>query len=258
MKFIHLSDLHFHRSTRDNKEAEDVLNYIDNTYPDHKLIITGDTIDDGDELQCKNAMQALQKFKGRVYLCPGNHDFGAAGNFFSKERAERFDRLLTVPLEQGGTFTGDNTPVVNIVKDKIDEVMLIALDTNLETDHPFDFACGEVGDAQRSALDNILTSLTCAKTTKIVFFHHHAFIHNNPFMELKDARGLMRCLYHRVDVVLFGHKHVSKEWKNCNGIQYVLASDNSPGKEWAREISVHNGKVEVNPIAISEDAGKQS
>ena len=31
--------------------------------------------------------------------------------------------------------------------------MFIALDTNLETVHPFDFACGEVGDFQLNALE---------------------------------------------------------------------------------------------------------
>jgi hypothetical protein len=147
--------------------------------------------------------------------------------------------------------------VVNIVKDKSDEVMLIALDTNLETDHPFDFACGEVGDAQRSALGTILTNPNGEKTTKILFFHHHPFMHNNPFMELKDALGLMRCIYGRVDVMLFGHKHVWKEWKDCNGIKFVLASDNSPGKDWAREIAVLNNKVEVKVIPISVSAKRR-
>ena len=250
MKFIHLSDLHFHRANSDNIEAEKVLDYVNRKYPDHKLIITGDIVDDGHELQFENALHELEKFKGRVFFCPGNHDFGAAGNFFSKERAERFDRLLSVPLEQGGTFRGDNTPVVNIAKDTSDEVMLIALDTNLETDHPFDFSCGEVGDAQLSVLDTILANLKYAKTTKILFFHHHPFVHNNPFMELKDARKLMRCLYNRVDVVLFGHKHVSKKLENCNGIKFVLASDNSPCKDYARQISLRGKKIAVKDIRI--------
>ncbi len=77
---------------------------------------------------------------GRIFIVPGNHDFGAMGNFYSKERAKRFDEKLTIPLKQGGTFYKENKPVVNIIKDKNASVMLIGLDTNLKTNHPFDFA----------------------------------------------------------------------------------------------------------------------
>jgi hypothetical protein len=48
----------------------------------------------------------------------------------------------------------------------------------------------------------------------------------------------MRTIYNLVDVVCFGHKHVSDSWENINGIKYVLAADNSPGKDWAREINI--------------------
>jgi hypothetical protein len=128
--------------------------------------------------------------------------------------------MLSLPFEQGGTFSGDNAPVVNVAEDKNDRVMLIALDTNLETGHPFDFACGEVGDVQLAALNTILA--TTANMVKVLFFHHHLFIHNNPFMELKDASDLMRVIFNRVDVILFGHKHVSKKWEKSGGVIIFL------------------------------------
>jgi len=251
MKFIHISDLHFHRNANDNVAAASLLNFIYQNYPDHKLIVTGDIADDGDEEQFDQAYVALAPFKGRIFICPGNHDFGAAGNFYSKERAVRFDRKLSIPLQQGGTFTGDATPVVNLLIDDYDKVILIALDTNLETESPFDFACGEVGERQMSFLKTVLADPSLADRTKILFFHHHPFIHNDPFMELKDARELMRTIYQKVDIVCFGHKHVSNLWKNINGIQYVLASDNSPGKDWAREIDIVQKVVTVTDIRIS-------
>lgn len=250
MKFIHLSDLHFHRNKNDNKETTKMLQFIKTQYPDHYLIITGDITDDGHEKQFACAMEALKGFKDRIFLCPGNHDFGAAGNFYSQERAERFDEMLSIPLGQGGTFTRDNTPVVNIVSARGDNVMLIALDTNLETEHFFDFACGEVGDKQLSALDRILSNHPPAQMIKFLFFHHHPFIHNNPFMELIDGRKLMRTIYGRVNMVLFGHKHESKLWKNYGNIPFVLAADNAPGKKFAREISIQKGEVTVNDLKI--------
>jgi len=251
MKFVQVSDLHFHRSKDDNEAAEKVLNFIKDNYPDHYVIVTGDITDDGHERQYENAYKALSPFKGRIFVCPGNHDFGAAGNFYSRERAQRFDEFLSVPLEQGGTFKGDKTPVVNILEENGEKVILIALDTNLETEHPFDFACGKVGKTQRSALENIIANQTTLDMTKIVFCHHHPFMHNNPFMELKDARKLMRIIYGRVDALLFGHKHVMGKWENRNGIRYVLASDNSPGKDWAHEITVEKGEVSQVEIPIA-------
>lgn len=250
MKFIHLSDLHIHKFDSDNKAIERRLEYIRQNYSSHYLIVTGDIVDDGHAKQYKNAFDYLEPFMGRIFISPGNHDFGAAGNFYSQERAERFDAMLSVPLQQGGTFTGDSTPVVNIVRDDYDKIMLIALDTNLETDHPFDFACGAVGASQLSSLKTILASPVSIGMIKIVFFHHDPFIHNNPFMELEDARLLMRALFNRVDIVLFGHKHVSSQWQNMNGIKYVLASDNSFGNDYAREIVIQSGTITVNPIPI--------
>ena len=251
MKFIHLSDLHFHSHAKDNKEAKKVLKFVQDNYASHYLIVTGDIVDDGHELQYDEALKALKPFKGRVFICPGNHDFGGAGNFFSRERAERFDHCLSRPLEQGGTFSGDQTPVVNFVEENRETVMLIAMDTNLETSHPFDFACGEVGETQLSYLDSLLSSPATASLTKILFFHHHPFMHGNPFMELTDARSLMRTLFSRIQVMLFGHKHESAYWQNMNGISHVLASDNSPGKEFAREIEIDKGEIRINDIKIS-------
>lgn len=148
MKFIHVSDLHFHGVQKKNQEATTVLRTIKEKYPNHGLIVTGDITDDGHSLQFQNAFEALKPFEGNVFIAPGNHDFGAKGNFYSQERALRFDEMLSIPLQQGGTLKGDSTPVVNLVEEADDRIMLIALDTNLETDQFWDFACGEVGNDQ--------------------------------------------------------------------------------------------------------------
>lgn len=101
MKFIHLSDLHFHKFASDNVEINRRLKYIEQhpDYSSHYLIVTGDIVDDGHARQYANAYEALSPFLGRVFICPGNHDFGAAGNSFSAERAARFDTMLSTPLQ---------------------------------------------------------------------------------------------------------------------------------------------------------------
>ena len=76
-------------------------------------------------------------------------------------------------------------------------------------------------------------------------------MHNNPFMELKDAREVMRIMYNRVNVLLFGHKHVMDTWENGNGIRHVLGSDDLPGKKWSHEIAVEKGDVSEAEIRIA-------
>ena len=250
MKIIHLSDLHFHQSDKKNKKIITTLENVKNNYSDHYLLVTGDITDDGHERQYENAQKELKKFRDRVFIAPGNHDFGALGTFFSKERARRFDEKLSLPLNQGGTFFGENLPVVNVVEDGSDVVMFIALDTNLETESAFDFACGEVGDSQLNALDNILSRPTIPEMKKVLFFHHHPFMHNDPFMELKDANKLARVVYNRIDVMLFGHKHVMGKWGNRWGIKFILASDNSPGKNKAGEVSISDSIINMQYVDI--------
>jgi 3',5'-cyclic AMP phosphodiesterase CpdA len=250
MKILHLSDLHFHRNNKDNKKVIATLDNVKANYPKHYIVVTGDIVDDGHEKQYDNAFSKLKKFKGRIFIVPGNHDFGAVGNFYSRERAKRFDEKLTIPLEQGGTFLAENKPVVNVESEGGDSVMFIGLDTNLETDHPFDFACGEVGEVQLNALDAILTNSQSTEMKKILFFHHHPFMYNNPFMELKDATALARIVFNRIDVLLFGHKHEMRKWENLWGVEYVHASDNSPGKRKAGEITIKNGKITFDYVNI--------
>jgi hypothetical protein len=71
-------------------------------------------------------------------------------------------------------------------------------------------------------------------------------------MELKNAAKLMRVIFNHVDIVLFGHKHVSNQWDNYGGFDHVLTSDDFPGKKFAREITIINGKIDgVADLPIS-------
>lgn len=257
MKFLHVSDLHFHRSRNDSKEAEKLLAYIAKQYPAHFLIVTGDITDDGDPQQYDRAFDALSPFQGRLFICPGNHDFGAAGIMYEPSRARLFDEKLAGPLAQNGTFAGSCQPVVNLLKRDGDQVLLIALDSNLETATPFDFACGEIGKSQLRALDVILGNPVNTGMTKFLLFHHHPFMRNDPFMELKDASRLWPVVYRRLDVMLFGHRHVSEMWPDKGGVGFVLAADNSPGKAYAREIEVFQKQITVRDVPIGAGRAKR-
>lgn len=250
MKVLHLSDLHFHTNSKDNKKIIQTLNSVKEKYSNHYIVVTGDIVDDGHEKQFKNAYNALKTFKGRIFIVPGNHDFGAAGNFYSRERAKIFDEMLSKPLGQGGSFSFDNKPTVNVVTDGNDKTMFIGLDSNLETTSPFDFACGEIGKTQRNALAELLNDNTTREMNKILFFHHHPFIRNDPFMEMKDASKLARVIYGKVNVIMFGHKHEMDCIKNTWGTDYILAADNSPGKAKVGELTVEDGNVSFQYVQV--------
>jgi 3',5'-cyclic AMP phosphodiesterase CpdA len=193
----------------------------------------------------------LAPFSGRIFICPGNHDYGAQGTVYNPECASRFDDFFSSRFAQGGTFAGKAKPVVNLVRDGETKIVFIALDSNLETLDPFDFACGEIGRYQLKELDRILSAPEYSGAAKVLFFHHHLFIHNNPFMELVDAKALAKVAYRRVDLVLFGHKHEMREWKSVLGIDYVLASDNSPGKGFVKEITINDHGIPApRPVPV--------
>lgn len=248
MQFMHISDLHFKGDYKDNVSARALLDYIRFNYPDHYLIITGDITDDGSMDEYEQAYDALKPFLGRIFICPGNHDFGVEGNFYSSSRAKRFDAMLGGPLEQGGTFFGDNTPVVNFLSDGQEMVMLIALDTNLETKVVHDFACGMVGARQLSFLNMVLPDPAYAHQTKILFLHHHPYFHSDPFLRLLDAEDLLRAIRGQVEVMCFGHRHKAGLWANREGIRYSLAADKAPDSDRFREISMVQKNITVKDI----------
>jgi len=252
LKFIHASDLHFHRKPAKNAAIVRTLDYIRQEYPYHYLIVTGDIVDDGHEEQYRQAQAALLPFRGRIFICPGNHDFGSRGTFYSAECAARFDRWLSGPLNLGGTFAGDNFPVLHLLRDGEQRVLVMALDTNIETGNLLNFACGQVGSTQLRALDTLLSDPDLADMVVMVLLHHHPFLHNDRFLKLTDARELMGILYGRVHVVLFGHRHVANMWRDTLGIPYILACDNTPGKAYAREISIARKQITSTVITIDD------
>jgi 3',5'-cyclic AMP phosphodiesterase CpdA len=250
IKLLHISDLHIHGEVNDkrNIEVKKVLDCISTRYIQHIILLTGDITDDGSERQYELAYSLLLPFKYRLFVCPGNHDYGAAGNFYSKERADRFDDLC-VTFKQGGTFINDETPVVNVIKNNGLQAMLIALNSNIESESPFDFACGQIGKTQLTALDAILHT-TATDMIKILMFHHHPFIRNDPFMEMKDSKDLARVIYSRVNVVLFGHRHIMGSYNNRWNIPFMLASDKTTF--FAREITINDiGNISVLDVPVT-------
>jgi 3',5'-cyclic AMP phosphodiesterase CpdA len=246
MKFIHISDLHFKEKHLKNVSARALLDFIWDKYSDHKLIVTGDITNDGEFYEYQEASAALLRFNGNIFICPGNHDFGIGGAGYSIHRAERFDSMLSEPLGQG-TFAGSKNPVIYPLEDNALQVLLIPLDTTLAEESIHDLFCGEVGGRQLAFLEEKLADPQYAGYTKLLFFHHHPFIHS-AIKRLKDADKLLATIQGKVDIVCFGHDHVSGMWQDRDSVKYFLAADKSPDSDRFREIDITNGTITINEI----------
>lgn len=257
MKFLHLSDLHItsndvlpNTAGFNNKDTLARLQYIAAHYEKHFLIVTGDIIDNQatslNVLEFYRARQLLYPFKGRIYLCPGNHDFGVLGNQYDPISAALFDKIIAEPLIDSPTaatpwkFSGDNSVNFGYLSEGSIVVSLYALDTNKETLSPNDLARGEVGTKQLNELNfRWLLRPKFSNEIRIVFFHHHAFMRSFK-LELEDAVKLRTALSGKIDVVCFGHRHEQKLYPGLHGVPYWLACGASPTQSHAFEITIED------------------
>ncbi len=236
IQFLHLSNLH--TKAEGNNQILLRLEYIREHYPGCKLLITGDLVDDGKEEQYQALKKMLVGFE--CFCVPGNHDYGLMGNFYRRHSAKLFDRYFG-----RGRFTGKNKPAIDELNDgNGTTVRLIALDSNLETAHPFDFARGKIGALQRRCLRKLLARNS---DTVIVYFHHH-LLWGNPFLCLADAKKLMSVLYEQAEIVLFGHKHHAGIWKDTHKPYYILAADKFPTARTARRITIDGAEITVDEV----------
>ena len=243
IKFLHLSDTHWLADDRYNSANHRLQNYLFDYYPNHIILETGDITDDGEESQFDNVMEHQP---GRWVFVPGNHDFGLAGLFYEEKRAQLFDTNLSAPF-QGFHFAEKNDPLVRTVEEDGEKVRIIGLDSNLETVNPFDFAQGQIGNEQLFALRELLNNKE-AGTRTIVMLHHHPFYHSDPTMKLIDSYQFLSVIYGKVDILLFGHRHVAGQWRNINGIPLVMAAPSSPRNDYVQEITIDGPNIWTRAI----------
>ncbi len=81
IEIYHVSDLHI---GRDTKKAQLLLRRIKRKFEigDHEnryLLVTGDVVQHGWNGQYRTALRALMPFEDKVWVAPGNHDYGFLG-----------------------------------------------------------------------------------------------------------------------------------------------------------------------------------
>jgi 3',5'-cyclic AMP phosphodiesterase CpdA len=234
-KILHISDLHFRSDNKNNKVLLKKLDYIYKHYNDHIVIISGDLTDDGLEKQYDNAFQQLLRFN-RLIIAPGNHDYGLLGNFYEKQCEDNFKNFIN---RFGNRF--------KLQYYGNEDVNILAIDSNLKTVNPFDFACGEISDNEFDLMDKTFQDDTIR--TKIVVLHHHPFMHTDLTMKLKnDVQFKQKCNDLKIDITLFGHKHCQEKYLKDN--RFYHASGSLRDEVKALEINVEYKQHYMNYIKV--------
>lgn len=213
IEIFHVSDLHFGKCDSQNRRSESLLGGISRQFPftvndNRYLLVTGDVTDHGKKEEYERATQALLPFADRVFVTPGNHDYGSLwGTDYSERKAQYFDD----PFAKGLGFTHsffDKKVYIHLLQDQSDHWPLMILGLNsCAKEGLSDFAQGEVGEDQRGELAKKLAQYD-SQTPKLLFLHH---IPNKAaewewIMTLRDWDELMAVVRGRVDVLAFGHQ----------------------------------------------------
>lgn len=207
MKIIHLSDLHI-GIWKNYEKAELLFDKIKFKYNSEAekpvIVITGDIVNGGlrsQFLEAKFLIDNLNEYE--VLLCPGNHEIGRNGMGVEPDNIKKYEIFLKESI---------NFPVLKKIKD----CHFIALDSmeremEIEDNSKVDGYCGEV--QLNNLNDRINTIKNNNPTDKIiVYLHHHPFLYNN-YVKLKDADELLDLIKGRINILLFGHKHIGKRFE---------------------------------------------
>jgi len=177
--------------------------------PDH-VAVTGDLINLGlpAEYEAATAWLASVGSPGRVTVVPGNHDIyttlrndPGVARWADYMRSDAWGQRFS--SEATARVAGLPFPFVR----RVGPVALIGVNSAVETP-PF-VAAGEVGEAQRKALGEVLSQLDGEGLIRVVLIHHPPLPGQAPPRRgLRDAPELSRVLAeHGAELVLHGHNH---------------------------------------------------
>ena len=266
LSFIHLSDLHIRKKIRksENQNLKKIIAYINNRHGSDNekpiILITGDIVHNGCKKEYENAVEMLSEFRNanfELLVCPGNHDYGLRGNFYTENAQARYLTHIH------GTLLGNDKarnelieieelfPVVTPYHDS--KVVFFGLDSIESIENmPLHFAMGCIGKDQRSELIGKLTNSAFSNYAKIVYFHHHLYC-DDPGHLMLDASKVNEILkYNGADVICCGHEHESLEIKTDFFPVYASGKTTKRNKEKNNKFQYRMIKVEPGKDPVAE------
>ncbi len=235
MKVIHLSDLHIGQSNNIEK-CNQIADWILENQALHQsrvVIISGDLVDDGQAWQFEQAAGFIDRLRQggfTVLVAPGNHDYGPNGFRESSTSQRDFCELISGVKEY---------PAVCIIEGQA----IILLDSMAEEMQNIEIwgAQGHLGKEQLQKLDQILDELAenPAVENIVLTMHHHPFdyLFYHGLRDHADLKGVIARRQGeppRVNVLMFGHKHIENRFNDPEddkedlfGIDLIYASGQS-------------------------------
>lgn len=234
MKLVHISDTHIGAGENADRLNRLVDSLLRNNDPESCVVLhTGDLIDSATGENRREARKILDRLAQngfRVFLSPGNHDYGGKSGVDEHEAKifkEEFASYIFDSAQQG-------FPVLTPLGDKY---VLIGLDSNAAELNCWNrwYAEGHLGSAQLDRLNHMLDSDLVRDKKVVLYLHHHPFYYGYSvrpdigdkdffwhlkvrftrlFRRLKDAYSLCQIIRDRVDVLCFGHMHLGLD---CSG-----------------------------------------
>jgi predicted phosphohydrolase len=225
LEFYHISDLHFGQGLFNSRDGL-IKDFLERLYAQEKfegsqskfLLITGDITQAGKKKEYERAIKELERFKGKIFFVPGNHDYG---NFFSifydPKSASLFDSLLCQQLQPGRQFLNKDLQLFPVTTND-EKVLLIGLNSCLVRSatgtgaQKFGQAFGLVGYKQLAALKELFEKPEYAEYKIILLLHHIPDQYAQGItMDLLDREDLIAIAIQNVDAFCYGHEGGMKE-----------------------------------------------
>lgn len=242
MKLIHVSDPHTHHDDENNVELQKRADALRSIWkPGDRIIFTGDISDDGRADQREKFRKMFEDFS--LIVEPGNHDYGLIGSEYSEEDAKGFDEFA-LKYNCGPFKDKGETPDVI----EIENILIILVNSCLETENIFDFACGEVGGRQRRRLRKILDDPENKEFVKVVALHHDPW-NPDPTMKLFDSTEFLQAIFGKVDVLMYGHSH-EERYRHNSGCREVLGAGALFESEWVKTVEIEGRKISVKRVKL--------
>lgn len=226
IRIIHLSDLHIRsKGTRaENQNAaalvkEIIVRYKSDGKSKTAVVMTGDLVDDGKTVQYRQLENIVLKplrAKFTVLPVPGNHDYAQWGNAFDKKAPDRFDKYVRKFPAYPKSWVDTMRPANER------KVLFVGVDSG-DRKNQASFANGIVDGGQRTDVENTLKDPKYADHFKVLYVHHHPF-ERDWFVSFHQASQFLEVVRRKVDLLLFGHKHVHEAFFKRYDVPTMLAS----------------------------------
>ena len=167
--------------------------------PDH-IAVTGDLINIALEAEFAPALAWLKTVGSpdRVTVVPGNHDA------YARATQNRFAEAWGDYLRGDAALTAD--PITFPLVRRRGPLALVGVSSAVPT--PPLMATGWLGQAQRDALDRILSRLSAERGFRVLLIHH-PLRSDSWDKRLTDSNALLPLLQrHGVELILHGHDHI--------------------------------------------------